>query len=189
MIGRCAEQAEAWRHDCAGQFWVVCFVWNPWQAQLTDSRECLWYELQCERQTNRKRKERPQLIRLAYKRDTCSARQMGRFDGIECPWLRCRYPKSAEFLRNSGLLQIDFTGFKSTESHTSVTSVFFERSFALNPVTDRQPSLLPGSLDVVTSWDVWDEAWSLEYVDALHFSIERTRMRYNHVMTNMTQRS
>lgn len=68
------------------------------------------------------------------------------------------YPKSAEFLRNSGLLQIDFTGFKSTESHTSVTSVFFERSFALNPVTDRQPSLLPGSLDVVTSWDVWDEA-------------------------------
>ena len=39
---------------------------------------------------------------------------------------------TAALLKNSGLLQVDMTGFKPTYFHTSTTSIFFHRSFRLS---------------------------------------------------------
>ena len=66
-----------------------------------------------------------------------------------------RYPNTAEFLRKSGLFQVDFAGFKATESHTSVTSMFFDGYSSLKPRHQRQPTLLEGNLNVVTDWDIF----------------------------------
>merc|ERR1711935_641800 len=63
------------------------------------------------------------------------------------------YPKTAAMLAASGLIQVDFYGFKATESHTSTTSIFFHREYINRPVFSRQPSLLPGQIRVSTEWD------------------------------------
>ena len=63
------------------------------------------------------------------------------------------YPHTASMLRISGLIQVDFYGFKATESHTSTTSIFFHRDYQNSPLHSRQPSLLPGQIRVGTEWD------------------------------------
>ena len=71
----------------------------------------------------------------------------------------CRYPRTAAFLRDSGLLQVDMAGFKPTEAHSSVTSLFLHRSFGFKPHTEQQPWLPPGGVHIEhTPWDVFHRA-------------------------------
>jgi hypothetical protein len=51
-------------------------------------------------------------------------------------------PESARLLRASGLLEVDMTGFAPICGHVQTTSLFFERTFNVQPRRDRQP--LPG---------------------------------------------
>ncbi len=46
---------------------------------------------------------------------------------------------TAALLKNAGLLQVDMTGFKPTEHHTSTTSIFFDRTFDFPTLQPRQP--------------------------------------------------
>lgn len=50
------------------------------------------------------------------------------------------HPMSAGLLKKSGLIQVDFSGFKGTESHTSTTSVFLQRDFDFKTVQARRPA-------------------------------------------------
>jgi len=63
------------------------------------------------------------------------------------------YPQTASSLRAGGLIQVDFFGFKATESHSSATSIFFHPEFQNRPKSSRQPTLRPGNIDVGTEWD------------------------------------
>jgi len=47
---------------------------------------------------------------------------------------------TAAMLKDSGLLQVDMTGFKPCYSHTSTTSIFFHREFNFPTTTSRQPA-------------------------------------------------
>jgi hypothetical protein len=60
-------------------------------------------------------------------------------------------PQSTAFLRDSGLLQIDMTGFSPINSFTGTTSFFFDRSWQLAPKGDRRP--LPGVGARVCDWE------------------------------------
>jgi hypothetical protein len=48
-------------------------------------------------------------------------------------------PESARLLRESGLLQVDMSGFIPIAGHTQTTSLFFHRSCELRPTGGRQP--------------------------------------------------
>lgn len=50
------------------------------------------------------------------------------------------WQKSARILRNSGLIQIDFTGFGPINSHVHSTSIYLDREYAFEPLNDIQPS-------------------------------------------------
>ncbi|MFQ5635406.1 MAG: O-methyltransferase [Gammaproteobacteria bacterium] len=50
------------------------------------------------------------------------------------------HPNTAALLKQSGLLQVDMTGFKPSYSHTSTTSLFFHREFDFPAIGDRQPA-------------------------------------------------
>ncbi len=63
------------------------------------------------------------------------------------------HPNTAAFLRDSGLIQIDMTGFKPTYYHASTTSLFLERGFARKPASGRQPAVGWGGLEQVSPWD------------------------------------
>ncbi len=65
------------------------------------------------------------------------------------------YPRSAEMLRQSKLLQVDMSGFKPTESHTSTTSLFFDRSFDFPSVGAQRPAFAMGAKQTrSTEWDI-----------------------------------
>jgi hypothetical protein len=55
-------------------------------------------------------------------------------------------PKSTAFLRQTGLLQVDMTGFAPLNANTGTTSFFFDRQFKFGPKSDKQPSHGIGSL-------------------------------------------
>jgi hypothetical protein len=48
-------------------------------------------------------------------------------------------PESAAALRNSGLIQADFTGLAPLSSNWHTTSVFFSRQYAIQPLDGHQP--------------------------------------------------
>jgi Methyltransferase domain len=55
-------------------------------------------------------------------------------------------PESAAFLRHTGLLQVDMTGFAPLNAHTGTTSFFFDRQFSFRPKAEKQPTHGIGSL-------------------------------------------
>jgi len=81
----------------------------------------------------------------------CARRAIGRLrDGgmiilDNSDWL----PESARVLRESGLIQIDMTGFAPISAHTQTTSFFLHRGFAFKPRGPRQPLPGPGAVDKV----------------------------------------
>jgi len=60
-------------------------------------------------------------------------------------------PQSARALRESGLLQVDMSGFIPIGSHTQTTSFFFHRAVQLLPRGDRQPHPSMGA--VLMNWE------------------------------------
>jgi hypothetical protein len=55
-------------------------------------------------------------------------------------------PESTAFLRSTGLLQVDMTGFAPLNASTGTTSFFFDRGFDVRPKSERQPMHGIGSL-------------------------------------------
>jgi hypothetical protein len=55
-------------------------------------------------------------------------------------------PESAAFLRSTGLLQVDMTGFAPLNANTGTTSFFFDRQCSLQPKSGKQPTHGIGSL-------------------------------------------
>ncbi len=61
---------------------------------------------------------------------------------------------TAALLKRSGLLQVDMTGFKPTEHHTSTTSLFLHREFDFKTLEARQPAFGLGSKPAHSNgWD------------------------------------
>ena len=60
-------------------------------------------------------------------------------------------PKSARFLRESGLLQVDMSGFLPIAGYSETTSLFFDRECRLRPLTDRQP--MPSAAADPKNWE------------------------------------
>jgi predicted O-methyltransferase YrrM len=61
---------------------------------------------------------------------------------------------TAKLLRDANLIQVDFSGFKATDYHTSTTSLFLDRDVKLVPKNDRQPSYPLGAVKGhSTGWD------------------------------------
>ena len=56
-------------------------------------------------------------------------------------------PESSRVLRESGLIQVDMTGFVPINGHTQTTSLFFHREFVTRPKGPRLPQPGPGSAD------------------------------------------
>jgi hypothetical protein len=59
-------------------------------------------------------------------------------------------PRSAEFLRDSGLIEVDMTGLVPLAGHTQTTSFFLDRAFAFAP-HGRQP--MPGPGATIQDWE------------------------------------
>lgn len=68
------------------------------------------------------------------------------------------HPNTAALLRAKGLLQVDMTGFKPGECHTSTTSLFFHRAFDFKPLNNRQPQYGMGA-KLIHSVD-WDKPYA-----------------------------
>ena len=56
-------------------------------------------------------------------------------------------PESSRVLRESGLIQVDMTGFVPINGHTQTTSLFFHREFVTLPKGSRLPQPGPGAAD------------------------------------------
>ena len=56
-------------------------------------------------------------------------------------------PESSRVLRESGLLQVDMTGFVPCNANTQTTTFFFHRAFVPRPRYDRLPRPGPGAAD------------------------------------------
>jgi len=63
------------------------------------------------------------------------------------------HPASAGVLKRAGLIQVDFSGFKVTECHTSTTSLFLHRDFDFPTLQARQPAYCVGAKEIVSGWD------------------------------------
>lgn len=63
------------------------------------------------------------------------------------------HPDTAAVLKRSGLIQVDFSGFKVTECHTSTTSVFLHRTFDFPTLQPREPAYCVGAKEIVSGWD------------------------------------
>lgn len=63
------------------------------------------------------------------------------------------HPATAEMLKKSGLIQVDFSGFKVTECHASTTSLFLHRDFDFPTLQSRQPAYCVGAKEIVSGWD------------------------------------
>ena len=48
-------------------------------------------------------------------------------------------PESSRYLRESGLIEVDMTGFAPINDYTCTTSFYFHRAFDFQPLEDRQP--------------------------------------------------
>ena len=68
------------------------------------------------------------------------------------------HPNTAALLRQHGLLQVDMTGFKPGECHTSTTSLFFHREFNFTASAGRQPHYGMGA-KLIHSAD-WDKPYA-----------------------------
>ena len=51
-------------------------------------------------------------------------------------------PESSRLLRESGLIEVDMTGFAPINDYSCTTSFYFHRGFGFKPLTNRQP--MPG---------------------------------------------
>jgi len=60
-------------------------------------------------------------------------------------------PESSQLLRDSGLLEVDMTGFAPICGHVQTTSLYFDRRFNLRPLRGRQPVPGIGSRD--SNWE------------------------------------
>ncbi|MBN8212210.1 MAG: hypothetical protein J0M09_04770 [Xanthomonadales bacterium] len=60
---------------------------------------------------------------------------------------------SAGELKATGLIQVDFSGFKVTESHASTTSVFLHREFDFKTLLSSQPAYAMGAKRALSRWD------------------------------------
>ena len=60
-------------------------------------------------------------------------------------------PQSSRLLRESGLLEVDMTGFAPIAGHVQTTSFYFDRAFAIPPRAERQP--MPGVGHVNMDWE------------------------------------
>lgn len=60
-------------------------------------------------------------------------------------------PESARALRESGLLQVDMTGFAPITGHTQTTTLFFHREFVPRPKHGRLP--MPGPGASLKNWE------------------------------------
>ncbi|MBY6063607.1 SAM-dependent methyltransferase [Pseudidiomarina sediminum] len=67
------------------------------------------------------------------------------------------HPNTAAQLRNADLIQVDMTGFKPGECHTSTTSLFLHRDFNLQSLHQQQPIFGRGA-----KW-IHSEAWDKPY--------------------------
>jgi Methyltransferase domain len=56
-------------------------------------------------------------------------------------------PESSRVLRDSGLIQVDMTGFVPINGNTQTTSLFFHREFVTRPKGPRLPQPGPGATD------------------------------------------
>ena len=65
-------------------------------------------------------------------------------------------PQSAQLLRDAGLLQVDMSGFIPIGAQTQTTSLFFHRTWNLQPVGGRQPHLSAGA--VAKDWETTQPA-------------------------------
>lgn len=63
------------------------------------------------------------------------------------------HPESAARLKASGLIQVDFSGFKVNESHASTTSLFLHREFDFKTLSPSQPAYCMGAKRTLSSWD------------------------------------
>lgn len=66
---------------------------------------------------------------------------------------------TAALLKRSGLLQVDMTGFKPTEHHTSTTSLFLHREFDFPTLAPRQPAFGIGAKPAHSS--AWDRPYAI----------------------------
>lgn len=64
------------------------------------------------------------------------------------------YPNTAKFIRNTGLLQVDFNGLGPINYYTWTTSIFFKPKTRLNPIDNIQPHNGLGSLHQVAKDDL-----------------------------------
>ncbi len=56
------------------------------------------------------------------------------------------FPKTAKFIRSKDFLEVDFSGFGPITPYITTTSIFFERNFRFNTLSNRQPRHLIGGL-------------------------------------------
>lgn len=63
------------------------------------------------------------------------------------------HPMSAGVLKKSGLIQVNFSGFKVTESHTSTTSISLLRDFDFPTILPMQPACRIGAKRIISGWD------------------------------------
>jgi len=60
-------------------------------------------------------------------------------------------PESSRYLRTSGLIEVDMTGFAPINDYTCTTSFYLHRAFAFKPLSDRQPE--PGTGAQPYNWE------------------------------------
>lgn len=60
---------------------------------------------------------------------------------------------TAGVLKKPGLIQVDFSGFKVTESHASTALVFLRRDFDFQTLQSRQLAYCVGAKQIVSGWD------------------------------------
>lgn len=70
------------------------------------------------------------------------------------------HPNTAECIRKAGLIQIDMSGFKPGECHTSTTSIFLKRGFNFEPRNLTQPSFSRGAKQIHS--EPWDKPYAIK---------------------------
>jgi hypothetical protein len=60
-------------------------------------------------------------------------------------------PESSRFLRESGLIEVDMTGFAPINTYTCTTSFYLHPAFSFRPLADRQPQ--PGTGAQPFNWE------------------------------------
>jgi hypothetical protein len=57
------------------------------------------------------------------------------------------YPDVAKYIKEKGLIQVDFAGFGPLIGFTWVTSIFFSRSYDFKPINNKQPHYCIGGIE------------------------------------------